>query len=94
MFVSNLGEAVVSRHEKIVTGDMRCLVKWWTVRWGVFGVFVPTELSIVVKCPPCGKRTSVSIRNSNLTCCAWKLADGLLPEITLSVPVIERDVPD
>ena len=48
----------------------------------------------MIECPPCGKRTAVDFRNGNLFFRSRELADGFLPEIALSIPVIERYVPD
>ena len=61
--------------------------------WNGIGIFVPPELHIVVKCPPGSKRTVMDFRNGNLTYSSCELADGLIPEIALSVPVIECYVP-
>ena len=94
MLISKLSKAVIRRHEKIVSGNMRSAVKRRSMGRNGFGVFVPTELYIVVKCPPRRKRTSMDFRSGNLPYRLCKLADWLLPKIALPVPVVECDIPD
>lgn len=49
MLIAKLGESVICRDEEVVSTDMGCIVKWWTVGNLIFRQISPDHLTVVAQ---------------------------------------------
>ena len=91
-FVAYAGEAVVCRHEQVVSADVVGSVKRWPFGSYSSGQGVPLQLLLVAKVPPLLESSLMDGQLHLLAGGTGKHRLRLGAEETLSVPVIECDV--
>lgn len=94
MFISQLGESVISRDKQIMAGDVAAAIERRSMRRNFLCVLVPLQLHIVRQSAPALERMLMDGSGSHLIRSAGEFADRLYLVEALSVPMIERDIAD
>ena len=92
MLIPQGGEAMVSRYEEILAGDVRLVVKRRLVRHRFLPVLMPERLRGLIQRPPCSQRPAMHLQVRQLPGSARIIPGRALPVIALATPVIEGDV--
>ena len=94
MLIPQLGEAVVSRHEEIVAGDVGLLVVWRPLAGNLNGIHVPDLLLLPGNGPPRLQCPVMQVRLHQLRIGALELRVSLLLVVAVLLPVEVCAVPD